>query len=209
MGTLILTSSGKYITNNNVDEYLPKKITDCKIAYISTASKQVQNDTYAINHKKKMDELNFAYTEIDIAGMKEDDLREKLNGYDIVYVEGGNTFYLLRAVLDSGFDKIIKELLSQGVVYIGSSAGSYIACPSIVMSTFSERGYDRCGLTDYKAMNLVSFVMKAHYTSDMMERLKKDFSDTGFPLRILTDNQALLVQDAKVQLLGGGEEIVM
>ena len=209
METLILTSSGKFITANNIDNFLPKKITDCKIAYITTASKKVFDDTYMKDHRQKMDELNFSYTEIDIAVLSENELKKALDGHEIVFVEGGNTFYLLKSIRDSGFEKIIRDLIPKGVVYIGSSAGSYVTCPSIIMSTFSERGFDRCGITDFTAMNLVPFLMKAHYVPEMKKRLEKNFSNLNYPLRILNDNQALLIQDEKVQLLGGGDEIIM
>ncbi|MFA5188419.1 MAG: Type 1 glutamine amidotransferase-like domain-containing protein [Patescibacteria group bacterium] len=209
MKTLILASSGKFITANNIDGFLPKKIADCKIAYISTASKKVFDDSYARNHQQKMNELKFSFTDIDIAGLNENELRKALTGYDIVFVEGGNTYYLLKAVRESGFENIIKELITKGVVYIGSSAGSYIACPSIIVTTFSERGFDRFGITDFTAMNLVPFLIKAHYTPEMKKMLDKKAKDLKYPLRILNDDQALLIQDGEVQLLGGGNEIIM
>lgn len=81
MKTLILTSSGSFITANNIDDFLSKKITDCKIAYISTASKKVLDDTCAKNHQQKMKELNFPFSNIDIAGMKENELKKALDGY--------------------------------------------------------------------------------------------------------------------------------
>lgn len=209
METIILTSSGKFITANNIDNFLPKKITDCKIAYITTASKKVFDTSYMENHRQKMDELNFSYSEIDIADLDENDLKSALDGHDIVLVEGGNTYYLLKAVRDSGFEKIIRDLISQGVVYIGSSAGSYIACPSIIMATYSERGFDRFGITDFTAMNLVPFLIKAHYTPEMKKKLEDEFNDFKYPLRILNDNQALLIRDGEVRLLGGGDEIIL
>ena len=209
MKTLILTSSGKFITANNIDNFLPKKITDCKIAYINTASKKVFDTSYAENHRQKMNKLNFSYTEIDIAELNENELKKALDGHDIILVEGGNTYYLLKAVRNSGFEKIIRDLISQGVVYIGSSAGSYIACPSIIMATFSERGFDRFEVTDFTSMNLVPFLIKAHYKPEMKKRLEEKFNNLKYPLRVLNDNQALVIRDGEVQLLGGGDEIIM
>lgn len=209
MKTLILTSSGQFITRNDVDEYLPKKITDCKIAYIITASKKVDDTEYIDKHRQRMDNLGYSYTEIDIAGQNEDELRKNLEGYDIVMVEGGNTFYLLKAVRESGFDIIIKELIAKGVVYIGSSAGSYIACPSIIMATLSSQNFDRCGVTDYTAMNLVPFLILAHYSPEKQKRLAENTNDFKYPIRALTDDQALVIRDGEVQLVGGGEEIII
>ena len=209
MKTLILTSSGSFVTANNIDRFLPKKIVDCKIAYIITASKKVDDTSYIERHRQKMDELNFSYTEIDIAGKNEDELKKILDGHDIVMVEGGNTFYLLKAVRESGFENVIKDLIKKGVVYIGSSAGSYITCPSIITATWSNRGFDRCGITDYSAMNLVPFLIKAHYTPDMKAMLEEKTKDLQYPMRILNDDQAILVRDGEVQLLGGGDEIIL
>ncbi len=209
MKTLILTSSGQFITANNVDHFLPKKITDCKIAYIITASKKVSDTGYIDRHRQKMDELNFSYDEIDIAGMTENELKKALDGHDIIMVEGGNTFYLLKAIRESGFEKVVKELIEQGVVYIGSSAGSYVACPSIVVSTYAKKQKDRCGVTDFNAMNLVPFLIKAHYTPDMLPDLNDIRTKIEYPLHILDDKQALLIRDGEVQLLGGGDEIIL
>ena len=209
METLILTSSGKFITTNNIDNFLPKKITDCKIAYITTASKKVFDASYVESYRQKMDELNFSYAEIDIAGKNKDELKKELDGYDIILVEGGNTFYLLKTVRESGFENVIKNLISRGIVYIGSSAGSYIACPSIIMATWSNQGFDKCGITDYTGMNLVPFLIKAHYKPEMQKMLEEKTKNLNYPVRILNDEQAILVQNGEVQLLGGGDEIII
>jgi len=209
MKTLILTSSGQFITANNVDHFLPKKITDCKIAYIITASKKVSDTGYIDRHRQKMDELNFSCDEIDIAGMNEDELKKALDGHDIIMVEGGNTFYLLKAIRESGFEKVAKEMIEKGVVYIGSSAGSYVACPSIVVSTYAKKQKDRCGVIDFTAMNLVPFLIKAHYMPDLLPELKEVRKKVEYPLHILNDQQALLIRDGEVQLLGGGDEIIL
>jgi dipeptidase E len=209
MKTLILASSGQFITAHNIDHFLPKKITDCKIAYIITASKKVDDVSYIERHRQKMDELNFSYSVVDIADKNEDELKKALDGHDIIMVEGGNTFYLLKAVRESGFDNVIKEFIDNGVVYVGSSAGSYIACPSIIMATWSTRGFDRCGIIEYSAMNLVPFLIKAHYMPENFETLKEKATGLLYPLHVLSDEQAILVKDGEVQLLGGGDEIIL
>lgn len=209
MKTLILTSSGQFITKQNIDAFLPKKIQECKIASIITASKKVDDTSYLDRHRKQMDERNFSYTEMDIDGKDEKGVREMLEGYDIVYVEGGNSFYLLKAVRESGFETVIKELIANGVVYIGSSAGSYIACPSIVISTWSKHPKDRCGVTDFTAMHLVPFFIKAHYTPDMLPELKEIRKELPAPLWVLRDDQALVVRNGKVQRIGEGDTMLL
>ncbi len=208
MKTLILASSGNLIAANNINHFLPKSLSEAKILYVTTASKKVNGTSYVERTRKKMDELNFSFTEFDIVGKSEEELKKALSTSDILYVEGGNTFYLLKAVRDAGFEKIVKEAIENGLVYWGVSAGAYIACPSIIMATWSDR-FDRFGVTDWTAINLVPFLIKAHYTPDMLETLKEESKDLRLPLRVLNDEQAVLMKDGEVQLIGGGDELIL
>ena len=36
---------------------------------------------------------------------------------DVIFIAGGNTFYLLEKVVESGFFELVKELVGKGVIY--------------------------------------------------------------------------------------------
>ena len=55
----------------------------------------------------------------------------KLQVNDFIYVTGGNTFFLLQELKKAGADKLIKEQISAGKIYIGESAGAMILSPNI------------------------------------------------------------------------------
>ncbi|MBI2444429.1 MAG: Type 1 glutamine amidotransferase-like domain-containing protein [Candidatus Magasanikbacteria bacterium] len=207
MKTIILASSSEFIAST-IDNFLPKPLSESKVLYVTTASKKVNDDSYVEKTRQKIGELSFSYTEIDIAGKTEEELKKALTSCDIVYVEGGNTFYLLKAVRESGFEKAVKEAMDKGIVYWGVSAGSYIACPSIVMATWSDR-FDRFGVTDWSAMNLVPFLIKAHYAPKYLDSIKRNAKDLQLPMRMLNDNQAIIVRDGEVQLIGEGDDITL
>ncbi|MDO8592429.1 MAG: Type 1 glutamine amidotransferase-like domain-containing protein [bacterium] len=208
MKTILLTSSGKFVTDGDMS-FLDKPISRMKIAYITTAAKGARDNSYVTACKQRMTELNFDFEEIDIEGKNEDKLMKMLSDKEVIFVEGGNTSYLLKAVRESSFDKVVKNLIDRGVIYIGSSAGSYIACPTIEVSTWKKPGEEkeRFGVTDLTAMNIVPFLVKAHYTPEQKEFLKEKIKNAKYPVKILTDEQALLVRNGKVKLLGRGEEI--
>lgn len=155
-----------------------------------------------------MDELNYTYTEIDIAGYSLQQLHDTLSAYDVVLVEWGNPFYLLQVVRETGFQKIMEELMKQWVIYIGKSAGSYIACPSLVVSTWSKLTFDRCGISDLTAMHRVPFFVKAHYTAEMYDALNIHSQNINAPLYALNNDQALVIHGNQIELIGGGEEII-
>jgi len=208
MKTLLLTSSGKFITTEQGMNVFSKPLNKMKMAYITTASNGVEDKSYIEQHKVKMEELKFDFEEVDIQGKNKEYLIKILQDKEVIYVEGGNTFYLLKAVKESGFDKMVKELVSQGMVYIGSSAGSYICCPTIEMATWKHQDrFNHCGLEDLTALNLVPFLITAHYEIKYKEVVKRGIAKTKYPVKILTDRQALLVQDNQVRLIGEDKEV--
>ncbi len=50
---------------------------------------------------------------------------------DAVFVGGGNSFRLARALHELGLDRAIADHVHDGMPYVGSSAGSNAACPTI------------------------------------------------------------------------------
>ena len=203
---LLLASSGKSI-HKLLPRIVSKPIEQFKIGWVTTASKGVDDLTYLKINKKMMEDLSWNFEEIDIEGRIPAELRTLFIDKDIVYVEGGNTFYLLKAIKESGFDNVLKELIDRSVVYVGTSAGSYVMCPTIEMSTWKPSPKPRFGLQDLTALNYVPFLLSVHYDPKNREILKKAISNTKYPVRILTDEQALFVQDSKITLIGEGEEI--
>lgn len=159
-------------------------------------------------YKEKMDELKYEYTQIDITGLSQQELKSTLSSYDIVLIEWGNPFYLLQIVRETGFQKTMEELMAQWVVYIGKSAGSYIACPSLAVSIRSKLSFDRCEITDLTAMNRIPFFVKAHYTPEIYNSLKIHAQELPAPLYALDNDQALVIDGNKIELIGGGEEVI-
>ena len=92
----------------------------------------------------------FLCQSLDIAGWPEPALAEHLAGFDVLYIQGGNTFHLLDQMRRSGADRIIRELVAGHLtVYCGVSAGSIVAGPEIGIAGWSP-DWDRneVGLTD-------------------------------------------------------------
>ena len=207
--TLLLCSSGRFFTEE-AQRLFKKPLKESKIAYIITAAKGVTDTTYMEERKKRMKELDFDYEEIDIEGQTEEKLSELLYYKDIIFVEGGNTFYLLKATRKSNFDQVLKRCLRRGALYVGASAGSYLVCPTIEMATWKHQDkYDHCGLTNLDALYLVPFLITAHYTDEYKKLIQEKVKDSTYPVKILTDKQALLVQNGEVFIAGDGKEIIL
>jgi len=203
---LLFASSGSSIPKI-LPTIIDKPISQMKIGWVTTASKGVDDLSYLERHKNNMEELGWDFEEIDIEGKTQDELQKLFSNKDIIHVEGGNTFYLLKVIKEVGFANVLKDLINRGVIYVGTSAGSYVMCPTIEMSTWKTDTKPRYGLKDLTGLNYVPFLLTVHYDSKNDEILKKAINNTKYPVKILTDNQAILVQDGKVELVGEGEEI--
>lgn len=206
METLLLTSAGMNV-KEEILKILPKPANEIKIAHIITASKLEKDTSYVDKDKKAMTEQGFLVEEIDIEDKNEKELREMLKDKDVVYVQGGNTFYLLKHVRESGFDKVIKESIEKGKIYIGVSAGSIIAGPTIETAGWCDPDKNNIGLTDLVGLSLVPFLITVHYDLKDESVIKNEIENSKYPVRILTDDQAILVRGNKVELVGKGPEI--
>jgi len=90
-----------------------------------------------------------------------DDLQAATAQADILLVGGGNTFRLLYELRQRGCLEPIRQAVDAGTPYVGWSAGSVLATPSIAttndMPIVDPGGFD--------ALGLVPFQINAHYTN--------------------------------------------
>jgi len=206
---LILSSDGSFLLKYGYEQTgIPKD--QMRIGYITTAYQVSRNNfSFFDNYKKKVIDEGYNLEEIDIKDKSEEDLREFFKDKNVIHIEGGNTFYLLKIIRETGFDKILKELINEGKVYIGTSAGAYIACPTIEVSIWNKDGKDRFGIEDFSALNLAPFVLKVHYKDEMEEQVKEGIETLKCPIRILRDGQGIIVEDGKCTFMGDGEEVIL
>lgn len=80
--------------------------------------------------------------------------------HDAIVVGGGNTFQLLRHLYETDLLAAIRERVSAGVPYIGWSAGSVVACPT--MKTTNDMPITEPPRLE--ALGLVPFQINPHYT---------------------------------------------
>lgn len=191
MKKLLLASSGlEYIK-----KFVGKDPASVKMLFIPTAG-NLDNDVWWIDKDRDvLKKMGFPITELDLDKSSVDEMQQQLDGADIVYVAGGNTFYLLKRIRETGFDKMLEKFVSSGGLYAGASAGALIAGPDIgAVSTIDEPEKVQ-GLKSTEGLDWIDVVPIPHY--DMKARTKsideitakyKDHETT-----LLTDDQAIVV----------------
>ncbi len=200
----LFLASSAYLVLDQLIPLLPDNPHNLKLAFIPTAA-----DPYAVDNRPwfdadraKLVAMGFAVTDYDLKGKNPQSLHEDLSKYQVIFVSGGNTYYLLNEVKKSGFDIVIKRLLASGVVYIGSSAGSVIMCPTIDHARAIEHPELVPELTDYTAIGLTAKLIAPHYGNPKYnERYKQMESEWGDKLILLRDDQAVIVNDDETEIV--------
>ena len=97
-------------------------------------------------------------------------LRRRLSAFDLVWVMGGNSFVLRRAMKQSGFDNVIRDMLeTDTIAYGGYAAGAVVAGPTLrgleLMDDPFElpEGYDEPLV--WSGLGLTPFAIIPHYRS--------------------------------------------
>jgi len=204
MKKLFLASNAYKVLDKFV-ELLDSPPSDLIVAFIPTAADVYKDKTFIDEDRNKLTELGFKILEINISGKTEKTLREKFKDVDIIFVAGGNTFYLLEKTLSSGFDKIIKEHVKKGKYYIGSSAGSVIAGTSIEPVKPIDDPTKAPNLKSFNGLNLIDKIILPHYGNEKyQEKINKilnDYTHSNVKIIKLTDNQALFVEGKMLKVI--------
>ncbi|MGD0576549.1 MAG: Type 1 glutamine amidotransferase-like domain-containing protein, partial [Candidatus Staskawiczbacteria bacterium] len=98
-----------------------------------------------------------------------------------------------------------------GKVYVGSSAGSIVAGRSIQTAEWiGDR--NTVHLKDLRGLNIVPFDIFCHYRPEYAEIIKQKIKNPkkrAKRLKIITDQQAILVQGKETDLIGEGNAIIV
>lgn len=85
--------------------------------------------------------------------------RRMLASAEAVFTGGGNTFRLLKTLQDAGLLPVLRERARAGMPYLGSSAGTNIAAPTIR----TTNDMPIVEPASFEALALVSFQINPHY----------------------------------------------
>ncbi len=201
MKRLFLTSEAFKVLDKFVDLFKIKP-KDLTVAFIPTAAELYKDPWFMEADKKKLIELGFKIIEIDLNSKKTvSDLKKS----DIIFIAGGNTFYLLEKLRKNKIDELIKFLVNKGKIYVGSSAGSVVACKSIEYVKSIDDPEKALGLDSYGGLGLFNHYILPHADDqkfkDKFDKIFDDFPKLKKDIIKIGNNQAIFVQGDKWEIV--------
>jgi len=136
------------------------------------------------------------WTEQDLERRKEIDLK-KFSG---IYIGGGNTYYLLKELKNSGFLENLKKLIEMDFPVYGGSAGAIILGKDIRTSSDENE----VNLKDFSGLDLVrGYSIFCHY--DKETKWAREFlKEEKLKTIALPEDCGLFVTDDKIEVIGAG-----
>lgn len=131
-----------------------------------------------------------------------------INQAEAICVGGGNTFALTKMMHEQGLMSAILSKLKSGTPYIGWSAGSNVACPTICTTNDMPIVEPQ----SFKAINAVKFQINPHYldanpeghAGETREQRILEYIEANPDKYVvgLRESSMLDYQDGKIQLVG-------
>ena len=175
-----------------------------KLAFIPTASLFEEYTDYVDEAKEAFENLGLNIEVLDVSSAPKDLIERTLQRCDLIYVSGGNTFYLLQELEKSGAKTIIREQVNGGKPYIGESAGSIILAPNTSYAKDMDEAEKAAPqLKSFEGLGLVDFYPLPHYKSFPFEEVTKKMlaKHANLNLKPITNEQALLVNGSQTKLV--------
>ncbi len=190
-------------------EYPKRQIADFlggvrQVAFVPYAAVTFSYDDYLTKVQARFSELG-----IDVRSVhRESDPVRMLSQAEAIVVGGGNTFALVKAMQEQGLLRVIRERVPEGVPYVGWSAGSNVACPTIC----TTNDMPIVEPATFTAAGLVPFQINPHYTDahpdghagETREQRLLEYVEANPCMTVagLREGCVLRVENGRIELIG-------
>jgi len=138
----------------HINDFLKNSKTHT-IAFVPFAAVTFSFDEYEQKVNQRFDEIGLKVRSVH----HEANPVEFIKNADVIVVGGGNTFHLLKYIYENNLLDIIRQKVNNGTPYIGWSAGSNMACPTIC----TTNDMPIVQPPSFEAFNLIPFQINPHY----------------------------------------------
>ena len=182
---------------SSVGDLIKEQIANQKIVFVPTASIREGYTGYVGSARKLFKKLGAQLIEIDISTEELAKIKEAFEEADVIYFTGGNSFFLIDQLRKTGTDKLLKQQLKNGKLFIGESAGAIVCAPDISYIEKMDPIPKDYSQSNNAALNLIDFYVLPHYLTAPFKKATEQIVQAlpDLELCAINNSQAIIVQD--------------
>jgi dipeptidase E len=133
---------------------------------------------------------------------------------EAIFVGGGNTFRLLKTLYNHDLLTAIRQRVQAGIPYLGSSAGTVVACPTLR----TTNDMPIVEPPSFEALGIIRFKINPHYCDadpfsvhmgeTRRQRLIEFVEETGQPVVGLREGAMLRFEKGRARLSGSASSLI-
>lgn len=161
-------------------------------------------DAYAARARERLARMGFTCASVHDAW----DPAAAIASAESIFIGGGNTFRLLTALYAQDLLEPVRRRVAAGAPYVGTSAGSNVACPTIKttndMPIVQPPGFEALGLVPFNINPhyLDPDPLSRHKGETREERIREFHEENPPPVVGLREGAMLRIEPPRVTLLG-------
>lgn len=191
-------------------ELVGKSAEDIHLAVIENAADvEPGPKPWLLRNRQMFESHGFNVEYIDLKKYTDsmDPLRQKLADKDVIWFGGGNTYYLRWLMHSMDIVPILKDLIDDGKVYGGGSAGSIVAGPTLKHFDAAD-DVNEAPEIRLEGLSLTDKVVLPHMNSakyaPIMRTIENKLRADGYKTVCLTDDEALVINGNEEKIITGG-----
>ncbi len=202
---LMLTSNGLSSPKLRKEfvKLLPKAPLEARVIVLHSAQKP-SHLQFVHNVGKELEKAGLLFPNIRYANFSCEKV-ESLEGYDVSYICGGNTYSILDQIKQKKLDRLLKAFVNRRGIYLGISAGSIIAGENIEIAGWGSEGDpNEIGLKDLTGLGLTNIAIFPHYKNKLRREVEEFREKVSYPVEILRDGEAWIISGRKTMRISRG-----
>ncbi len=136
---------------------------------------------------------------------KAGELQQIIDELDMLWITGGNVFYLRWLMYKINFEQILKHAIEKGLVYGGDSAGAVILGPTLKYSDAID-DVSQVEKVIYDGLNIIDFVALPHWDNEKFKDKLTEVHDNlvNDSIKVITfgDKQSIVINGNQMRIVG-------
>jgi dipeptidase E len=185
-------------------KWVGKKAGEIKVSYITTpVNPRGFKPEWCIETENQIREFIGRVEEFDVEQYlgKNFNFGKYFSNRDIIFISGGNTFYVSYWMKEVGAEKPLKKLINEGkVIYAGESAGIVYLMKDYKVFKLADKPKKAPEIIN-EGLGLINFAPLPHWGGEkygnVMQKIEKTYQEEGVETVRLTDGQAMFIKDGR------------